>query len=73
MLLRFGKDTHVPAHSHGGQFGCVITGRVEVVVEGVSSTYSAGAHYEILAGQVHEAWIHAGTFLIEFFEEVDRY
>jgi hypothetical protein len=73
MFLRFAADTHVPAHRHGGQFGCVILGGLDLIVDGTSHSFDAGSCYEILPGQLHEAWIREGTFLVEFFEEADRY
>ena len=67
------EDIDLPAHSHRGQWGTVLEGRVDLTVNGETRTYRTGGSYFIPAGAVHGASIAAGTKLIEFFEESDRY
>lgn len=67
------KDVELPAHSHKGQWGTVLEGRVELTIGGETRTHGAGGSYYIPAGVTHSARIPAGTKLIEFFEEPDRY
>ena len=67
------KDVELPPHSHKGQWGTVLEGKVELTVGGLTQVHSTGSSYYIPAGAVHSAKLVAGTKLIEFFEESDRY
>jgi quercetin dioxygenase-like cupin family protein len=67
------KDVDLPPHSHKGQWGTVLEGTVELTVDGSTQAHSAGSSYYIPAGAVHSARLTAGTKIIEFFEEPDRY
>jgi quercetin dioxygenase-like cupin family protein len=67
------KDVEIPAHSHKGQWGTVLEGQVELTVGGETRLRHPGSSYYIPAGVLHSAKLSAGTKLIEFFEEPDRY
>lgn len=67
------KDVELPAHSHKGQWGTVLEGRVELTVGGETRIHGPGSSYYIPAGVVHSARVPAGAKVIEFFEEPDRY
>ena len=67
------KDVDLPPHSHKGQWGTVLEGTVELTVDGATQAHSAGSSYYIPAGAIHSARLTAGTKIIEFFEEPDRY
>ncbi len=67
------NDVEVPAHSHKGQWGTVLEGRVELTVGGETRIHGPGSSYYIPAGVVHSARVPAGAKVIEFFEEPDRY
>lgn len=63
----------LPPHSHKAQWGTVIEGSLELTIGGEARTYGPGNPYFIPEGVVHSARIPAGTKIIEFFEEKDRY
>ena len=67
------KDVELPAHRHRGQWGTVLEGSVELTVSESTRVHHAGNSYYIPAGAVHSAKLAAGTKIIEFFEEPDRY
>ena len=67
------KDVELPAHSHKGQWGTVLEGQVDLTISGEARLHRSGSSYYIPAGAVHSAKLTAGTKLIEFFEEPDRY
>lgn len=67
------KDVEIPAHSHKGQWGTVLEGRIELTVGGETRMHGPGSSYYIPAGVVHSARVPAGSKVIEFFEEPDRY
>lgn len=67
------KDADIPPHSHGGQWGTILAGEVELIIDGKTSTLTAGCSYTIPAGAVHSAKLTAGTKFLDFFEESDRH
>lgn len=67
------KDVELPPHSHKGQWGTVLEGTVELTVSGATQVHTAGSSYYIPRGAIHSARLVAGTKIIEFFEEPDRY
>lgn len=67
------EEFEVPPHSHGPQWGVVVTGRLHLTVDGESATYEPGATYEIGDGEEHSARLEAGTCVIDVFRDPDRY
>ena len=67
------QAVELPPHSHKAQWGTVIQGQLELTIDGATRTYGPGMPYFIPSGVVHCAKIPAGTKIIEFFEEKDRY
>ncbi|MBF6594809.1 MAG: cupin domain-containing protein [Thermaceae bacterium] len=64
------EETLVPEHSHAGQWGVVLEGQVEFVMNGHSHLYKKGEYYHIPAGVPHSAKIAAGTAFIDVWEGV---
>jgi quercetin dioxygenase-like cupin family protein len=73
VFFHFKDETIVPPHSHGAQWGAVLAGEVELTLSGVTQVRRPGDSYSIGEGEVHSARVAAGTRLVEFFEEPDRY
>ncbi|BBL80672.1 hypothetical protein Rxycam_01878 [Rubrobacter xylanophilus DSM 9941] len=73
VFFRAERDVEVPPHSHGAQWGIVVTGRLELTVGGETSVYGPGDTYEIPAGAEHSARLPAGCSVIDFFQDPDRY
>lgn len=67
------EDLDLPAHSHKGQWGMVIDGRMELTIAGKTNVHERGGSYYIPSGVVHSAKIAAGTLVMDFFEEPNRY
>jgi len=67
------QDFDLPPHSHKAQWGTVIEGQIELTIGGVTKTYGPGSSYFIPTGVVHSGKIPAGTKVIDFFEEPNRY
>lgn len=63
----------IPPHSHGGQWGVVLDGAVELTIAGETRIYRPGDSYFIPAGAVHSARLEAGSKFLDFFEEGDRH
>ncbi len=66
-------DSEVPSHSHGAQWGVVVSGEMVLTIGGATRTYLAGEEYFIPAGVAHAAKLRAGVRVIDFFDDPNRY
>lgn len=73
VFFRAEEEFEVPAHSHGAQWGIVVSGRLHLTVAGESAVYEPGETYDIGAGEEHSARLEAGTCVIDVFQDPDRY
>lgn len=67
------EDSAVPEHSHGAQWGVVVDGEMDLTIGGATRTYRRGDDYMIPAGTPHGAKLRAGTRVIDFFDDPNRY
>ena len=73
VFFRAEEEVEVPPHSHGGQWGIVVAGRLELTISGETGTYEPGDTYDIGAGEEHSAWLEKGSCVIDVFQDPDRY
>ncbi|MHC4323863.1 MAG: cupin domain-containing protein [Planctomycetota bacterium] len=73
LFMQFDEDVEVPEHFHESQWGVVLEGKIDLVIEGVERTYTKGDRVFIPKGAKHSAKIYAGYADISFFNEKDRY
>jgi quercetin dioxygenase-like cupin family protein len=73
LFFQVFEDVEIPAHAHKGQWGTVLEGEIELTVDAKTRLHRPGSSYFVPAGAVHSAKACAGTKLIEFFEEPNRY
>jgi quercetin dioxygenase-like cupin family protein len=73
IFMEFAEDVDLPEHSHADQWGIVLEGKIDLVMEGVKRTYTKGDRYFIPAGTKHSGKIYAGYADITFFNEQNRY
>ncbi len=73
VFWKFDEDVEVPEHFHEDQWGMVLEGKIDLVIEGVKRTYTKGDRVFIPKGAKHSAKIYAGYADISFFNERDRY
>jgi quercetin dioxygenase-like cupin family protein len=66
-------DSVVPEHSHGAQWGFVVSGELVLTIGGKTRTYRPGEEYLIPAGVPHAAKLRAGVRVIDFFDDPNRY
>jgi quercetin dioxygenase-like cupin family protein len=67
------EEIEVPLHSHGAQWGIVVTGRLHLTVDGEAEIYEPGDTYDVPADAEHSARLEAGTLVIDVFQDPDRY
>ena len=73
LFMQFDEDAQIPEHSHECQWGVVLEGKIDLVVEGIRRTYKKGDRIFIPKGAKHSAKIYAGYADISFFNQKDRY
>jgi len=67
------EDSVVPEHTHGAQWGFVVSGELVLTIGGKTRTYRPGEEYLIPAGVPHSAKLRAGVRVIDFFDDPNRY
>jgi quercetin dioxygenase-like cupin family protein len=73
LFMEFENNVVVPDHSHESQWGVVLSGEIELTIEGRKNIFKKGDTYFIPAGAKHSAKIKAGYKDITLFNQKDRY
>lgn len=73
IFMSFSEDVDLPEHSHESQWGIVLEGKIDLIIDGVKNTYQKGDRYFIPKDVKHSGKIYAGYADITFFDEKDRY
>lgn len=73
IFMEFDTDVDLAEHSHAGQFGIVLEGRIDLTIDGVANTFVKGDRYFIPEGVPHSGKIYAGYADVSFFDEPQRY
>ncbi len=73
VFFRAEEEFEVPPHSHGGQWGVVVTGRLHLTIDGETAVHEPGDTYDIPAGAEHSARLEVGACVIDVFQDPDRY
>lgn len=73
IFMEFSEDVELQEHSHAGQIGIVLEGRIDLTIGGIKNSYVKGDRYYIPEGVKHSGKIYAGYADITFFDQKDRY
>lgn len=73
LFMRFEKDVEFPEHSHEGQWGIILEGKIDLTISGKKRTYQKGDRYFIPKGVKHSAQVYAGYADITYFDQKDRF
>ena len=63
----------VPPHSHGDQWGVILEGEVDLIIDGVTHSLKKGDTYFIPAGAEHSVNVKTRAKALDVFAEPDRY
>jgi len=66
-------ELSVPEHSHGDQWGVVLSGRIDLTIGDRTRSYGRGDTYFIPAGVPHKAHICPGFRAVDYFADRCRY
>ena len=73
LFMRFSEDADLPAHTHAGQWGVVLAGKIELTIGDEKHVFKRGDRYYIPEGVKHSGRIYAGYTDITYFDQADRY
>ena len=73
IFMQFNENIDLPEHSHESQCGIVLEGKIELTIDGKTSTYTKGDRYFIENGVKHSGKIFADYADMTFFNQKDRY
>jgi quercetin dioxygenase-like cupin family protein len=74
VFFEFEAGADVPEHSHGyPQWGMVIDGKMELIINETPHMCEKGTEYVIPAGAKHRARFLSKTRVMDFFSEKSRY
>jgi quercetin dioxygenase-like cupin family protein len=73
VFMEFSEDVELSEHSHEGQWGIVVEGKIDLFIDGIKHTFTKGDHYYIPGGVLHSGKIYAGYADVTFFDQKNRY
>lgn len=73
VFMSFDNDVTVPEHYHEAQWGTVLSGKIELTINGIRKIYKRGDSYFIPKNVPHSAKIKAGYKDLTIFNQKDRY
>jgi len=73
IFMQFEKDVDLQEHCHESQWGIVLEGKIDLVIDGIRKTYMKGDRYFIEKGVKHSGRIYSGYADMTFFNQKDRY
>lgn len=73
IFMQFSEDVDLPEHDHESQWGIVLQGKIELVIDGVKHSYTKGDEYFIPKGVKHSGKIFAGYTDMTYFNQEYRY
>ena len=73
IFMEFSEDVEIPEHFHESQWGIVIEGKIELIINGVKNIFVKGDRYYIPKDAHHSAKIYSGYADMTFFNQSDRY
>jgi quercetin dioxygenase-like cupin family protein len=73
IFMEFEQDVILQEHSHSGQYGIVLEGKIELTIDGVKQVFHKGDRYYIPEGAKHSGKIYGGYADITYFDEKNRY
>jgi quercetin dioxygenase-like cupin family protein len=73
VFLQFPAGAKAAPHTHGAQWGVVVSGAMRLTIGDETRDYGPGDWHFVPSGVVHSAEFLADTCLIDIFDEKDRY
>ncbi|MCX6063101.1 MAG: cupin domain-containing protein [Caldiserica bacterium] len=73
VFMSFENDVEIPEHSHEAQWGVVLDGEIELIIDSKKFIFTNGDTYFIPKDVKHSARIRKGYKDLTLFNQKDRY
>jgi quercetin dioxygenase-like cupin family protein len=73
VFFEMPAGTQVPLHSHGDQWGTLISGRLSFTIGGQSHDFTSGDSYFVPSGVEHGGKAEEDCLVLEVFADADRW
>jgi len=73
LFMKFKKDVILQEHFHESQWGVVLEGRIDLVIDGKEFRFKKGDRYFIPKGVKHSGKIYKEYSDITYFDQKERY
>jgi len=73
IFMEFSEDVELPEHTHESQWGNVLEGKIDLIIDKVKQTFVKGDRYFIPEGVHHSGKIYAGYADMTYFDQKSRY
>lgn len=73
IFMEFSEDVDLPEHAHAAQWGVVLAGQIDLVIDGIKQSFQKGDNYYIPDGVKHSGKIYAGYADMTYFNQKSRY
>lgn len=73
IFMYFNEDVDLSEHTHESQWGIVLEGHIELIIDGVKQDFKKGDRYFIPKDVKHSGKIYAGYGDMTYFNQKDRY
>jgi quercetin dioxygenase-like cupin family protein len=73
IFMEFSEDVNLSEHSHESQWGIVLEGKIDLIINGIKASFVKGDRYFIPKDVKHSGKIYAGYADMTFFNQVDRF
>ena len=73
LFMNFEKDVLLEEHSHESQWGVILEGKIDLIIDGKEFQFKKGDRYFISKGTKHSGKIYKGYADITYFNQKDRY
>lgn len=73
IFMEFSEDVELPEHAHAGQWGVVLSGKIDLTIGGTKRIFTKGDCYYIPEQVNHFGKIYAGYADMTYFDQAGRY
>jgi quercetin dioxygenase-like cupin family protein len=73
IFMRFEEDVILEEHSHESQWGIILEGKIDLIIDDIKHQFKKGDRYFISKGKKHSGKIYKGYADITYFHQKNRY
>jgi quercetin dioxygenase-like cupin family protein len=73
ILFKVKAGTHFPDHTHAAQWGVIIDGEFEIIINGNKTTYRKGDTYFVPENTVHSGYYITDVISFDVFDDKNKF